>query len=475
MEQTALSTHDTSQPQLDWEAVLEPESVTLFKDLLRLDTTNPPGNEHLATALLAESLREDGIEPFIVESAPGRSNLVARLPANVSSKKSDQRADQGPLLLAGHTDVVPANAEQWTHDPFGAVEADGMIWGRGALDMKNMVTMSAMTMKILARNPDIPRHRDLIFAAVADEEEGCTYGSSFLVNEHADKVRATDMLGEVGGFWLNLGDHTFMPIMIAEKGRAHLRMRASGPPGHGSIPHEQSAMLTMTRAIQKLSERGLPTHMTPIVRGFIAALANEQPFVQKLGLKGLLSKSLEPIILQKLFPDRDKARAFYAMLHNTAVPTIFHSGSKLNLIPDEAICELDGRILPGYTADQLVQEIQEVIQEASIEIEILSESPPVCIEDHMQGDVYDTITRTVARHAPEITCVPYLITGFTDARAFSRLGTRCFGFSPLKLEPRHDLNFSALFHGIDERVPVDGYTWGQRLLFDTVSALLAID
>lgn len=468
-----MSTHDPRTPHLDWQPALDQESVELFKALLRLDTTNPPGNEHLATALLAESLREDGIEPFIVEGAPGRSNLVARLPANAPLKKSASGDEQGPLLLAGHTDVVPANAEQWTHDPFGAVEADGMIWGRGALDMKNMVTMSAMTMKILARHPEIPRHRDVIFAAVADEEEGCTHGSSFLVNEHPERVRAQEMLGEVGGFWLNLGEHTFVPIMIAEKGRAHLRMRASGPPGHGSIPHDQSAMLTLTRAVQKLAERGLPTHMTPIVRGFIMALASEQPFVQKLGLKGLLSKSLEPVILQKLFPDRDKARAFYAMLHNTAVPTIFHAGSKLNLIPDEAICELDGRILPGYDAAQLVQEIRDVIQEARVEIEVLSESAPVCVEDYTRGDVYDTIVATVARHAPEVTCVPYMITGFTDARAFSRLGTRCYGFSPLKLEPRHDLNFSALFHGIDERVPVDGYTWGQRVLCDTVSALLA--
>lgn len=453
---------------LDWNS-LNHESLELFKALLRLNTTNPPGNEVIATELLAESLREDNLEPFIVESAKNRSNLVVRLPANVPQ----DQVTQGPLLLAGHTDVVPANASQWTHDPFGAVEADGMIWGRGALDMKNMVAMSAMTIKLLARYDQIPRHRDVIFAAVADEEEGCTYGSSFLVNEHPDKVRAQDMLGEVGGFWLNLGSHTFIPVMVAEKGRAHLKLRASGPPGHGSIPHEQAAPLKLAKAITKLAEQGLPYHLTPVVEDFIHSLASKQPAAQKIGLKGLLSSKLSPVILKKLFPDRNNARAFYAMLHNTAVPTIVRSGEKLNLIPDEASCELDGRILPGFSSTDLINEIKHLLDDPDIAVEELSASQPVSLTDYKNSSVFHTISSVLQKHAPQATCVPYMITGFTDARAFSTLGTHCYGFAPLKLEPHHNLSFSALFHGIDERVPVDGYTWGQEVLFDTVCALLS--
>lgn len=457
----------TSQSsQLDWPAIHQ-EAIDLFVALLRLNTTNPPGNERIATDLLAESLREDGIEPWIVESAPGRANLVARLPANVSSPSGT-----GPLLLAGHTDVVPANASQWTHDPFGGVQADGMIWGRGALDMKNMVAMSAMTIKLLARHPDIPRHRDLIFAAVADEEEGCAMGSQFLVDEHPDRVRASEMLGEVGGFWLTLGSQTFMPIMVAEKGRAHLTMRASGPPGHGSMPHEQSAILRLARAIERLDSQRLPYHLTPITQHFIRALADHQPGVNKLGLKAMLRERLEPVVLKKLFPDKDKARAFHAMLHNTAVPTILSAGDKLNLIPDAATCELDGRILPGQTADTLRAEVLHVINDPAIEVDVISSTPAVSV-DAYQDDTWRTLTQVVARHNPEIACVPYMVTGFTDARAFSQLGTRCYGFSPLKLEPKHNLNFASLFHGIDERVPVEGFTWGQRILFEAVEALIS--
>lgn len=447
--------------ELDWVQINE-EALALFRALLRLDTTNPPGNERLAADLLAEELRADGVEPWIAESAPGRANLVARLPANVDAPLD------GPLLLAGHTDVVPADAASWTHPPFGAVEADEMIWGRGAVDMKNMVAMSAMVMKLLARHPEIPRHRDLIFAAVADEEEGCAFGSSWLVDHHAERVRAEYMLGEVGGFWLNIGARTYIPIMVAEKGRVHMKLRASGPPGHGSIPHEESALARLARAIARLEERRLPYHLTPVVEGFIRKLAASQPLPTSAGMLGMLNERTAPVVLERLLPERDQARSFHAMLHNTATPTIMHAGGKLNVIPREATCELDGRSLPGQTAHDLAREVRDVIADAGVEVEVLSASPPV-VADPVDGPLMRTIEHVVGRHEPRAICVPYMITGFTDARAFSRLGARCYGFSPLKLEARHQLKFSELFHGIDERVPTEGFTWGQRVLFEVVT------
>jgi acetylornithine deacetylase/succinyl-diaminopimelate desuccinylase-like protein len=449
--------------KLDWDAIQQ-EALALFKDLLRIDTTNPPGNERPAADLLAESLREDGIEPWIAESAPGRANLVARLKAN-------RESDLEPLLLAGHTDVVPAKAEEWTHPPFDAVEADEMVWGRGAVDMKNMVAMSAMVIKVLARHPEIPRHRDLIFAAVADEEEGCAMGSTWLVENHPERVQAEFMLGEVGGFWLNIGQKTYVPIMVAEKGRVHLRMRARGAAGHGSIPNEESALVRLTRAIARLDKKRLPYHLTPVVETFIRRLAATQPMPDSAGLLGLLDRRTAPLVLKRLLPDKSQARAFHAMLHNTATPTILDAGDKLNVIPDEATCELDGRTLPGQTAQDLAREVREAIADPEIEVEILESSPPV-VAQPLRSDLYATIEHIVARDAPGVLPIPYMITGFTDARAFHRLGMRCYGFSPLKLEPRHNLKFTELFHGVDERAPVEGFAWGQKMLIEVVSAFL---
>lgn len=452
--------------KLDWEAIQQ-EAVSLFKELLQIDTTNPPGNERPAADLLAASLREDGIEPWIAESAPGRANLVARLPAN-------RESDLQPLLLAGHTDVVPARAEEWTHPPFAAVEADEMIWGRGAVDMKNMVAMSAMVMKVLARHPELPRHRDIIFAAVADEEEGCAMGSTWLVENHPERVKAEFMLGEVGGFWLNIGEKTYVPIMVAEKGRVHLRMRVKGQAGHGSIPNEESALVRLSRAIANLDKRRLPYHLTPVVETFIRRLAATQPMPDSVGLLGLLDKRTAPLVLDRLLPDKSQARAFHAMLHNTATPTILRAGDKLNVIPDEATCELDGRTLPGQTAQDLAREVRVACDSEAlgIEVEILESSPPV-VADPIRSDLYATIEHIVARDAPGVLPIPYMITGFTDARAFHRLGMRCYGFSPLMLEPRHKLKFTELFHGVDERAPVEGFEWGQRMLLEVVSEFLA--
>ena len=446
-------------------AELERESLALFRALLRLDTTNPPGNEHLACALLAERLREDGIEPFLVERSPGRANLVARLPAN-------RPIERGPLLLAGHTDVVPARAEAWTHDPFSAQLEEGMIWGRGALDMKNMVAMSAMTIKLFARHPEIGRHRDLIFAAVADEEEGCLHGSTYLVEEHPERVRAEEMLGEVGGFWLTLGEQTFVPIMVAEKGRAHLKLSARGEPGHASIPREDNALMRLARALSRLDERGLPYRLTPVVEDLLSELAARQPTANRLGLEALKRERWHNLVLSPLLmPERDKARAFYAMLHNTASPTIARAGSKLNLLPELAECELDARILPGSSLEELLGEVSAALGDEAIAVEVLSSSPPVSLTGYRDA-CFEQLSAAIKRHAPEAHPVPFLVTGFTDAKAFSRLGTRCYGFSPLKLEARHGLNFSELFHGIDERVPVEGYAWGQRVLIDAVESLL---
>ena len=448
---------------LDWSG-LGTEGLTLFQDLLRLDTTNPPGNERLATDYLAQVLSQDGFDPWVAEAAPTRANLVVRLPA------TDPLPGLGPLLLAGHTDVVPARAQEWTHPPFGGVIDQEMLWGRGAVDMKNMVAMSTMVLKILKRHLPV-RHRDVILAAVADEEEGCVHGSSWLVNEHKEKVQAEYMIGEVGGFWLNFGPTTYIPVMIAEKGRAHLRLKTKGAPGHGSLPRWDNALARLNRAAHRLGTTPLPYHLTPAVEQFIRGLAQHQPLPTKLGLLGLLHAPTASRVLETLIRDQDQSRAFFAMLHNTATPTMMQAGSKLNTVADQASCEVDARLLPGQSLLDLLREVRQVIADAQVEVEVVDHWAGSSL-DKVESPLYDAITQTVKRHAPQAVCVPYMITGFTDAKAFATLGTTCYGFSPLKLETRHDLSFSKLFHGVDERIPVDGFLWGLRVLAEVVATVV---
>ena len=280
------------------------------------------------------------------------------------------------------------------------------------------------------------------------------------------------MLGEVGGFWLNIRGVTYVPIMVAEKGRVHMRLKTKGEPGHGSIPHEGSSLVRLARAIDRLESRRLPYHLTPVVDGFIRALIATQPLPDSVGLRGLLHARTAALVLDKVMPEKSKARTFHAMLHNTATPTIMRSGDKLNVIPPHSECDLDGRTLPGQTTQDIVREVRASIDDPEIEIEVVSEAPAV-VAPSIETTLYETIVSAVSRHEPHAICVPYMITGFTDARAFHKLGTTCYGFSPLKLEPRHDLSFSELFHGVDERIPVEGYRWGQKLLLEVVTEFLS--
>ena len=374
-------------------------AVELFRGLLQIDTTNPPGNEKLAAEYLAESLLADGLDPWVVQSAPGRANLVVRLPANTT------KVAGGPLLLAGHTDVVPAHAPDWQQPPFSAAQADGCIWGRGAVDMKNMVSMSVMTAKLLARS-DAPRNRDLIVACVADEEEGCAYGSRFLVEEHPDRVRAEYALGEVGGFWLHIADVTYVPIMVAEKGQVHLRMKARGPAGHASMPRFDNALVKLSAAVAKLGQTRLPHHVVPTMANFLQLLGQTQSLPESAVIPRLGNPRLAGVVLDKLLGEL--ATSFGALLHNTVSPTVMHVGDKRNVIPSEAVVEMDGRTLPGFRATDLVREIRDVIRDDEIELEIVSETKPVELRE-VDSPLYRQIRASIRQHAPNVVVAPYMI------------------------------------------------------------------
>lgn len=452
MSQTTREVGKTPPP-IDW-AAAETEAIEHFRALLRIDTTNPPGNERPAADYLAGVLAREGIEYEIFESKPTRASLVARLRGS---------GKDGPLLLNGHLDVVPADPEKWRHPPFEAVEAEGCIWGRGAIDMKNMVTMSLMSL-ILAKRSGMKLSRDLIFAAVADEEAGSHEGALYLVEQHPEKVRAEYVLNEVGGHTLYMGDTRFYPIQVSEKGICWFEMSVEGSPGHGSMPRPDNAVTRLAGALHRLGTTRLPQHETPVVSAFLRTLAEGAPFPNKQVLPLLLAPRLAGTLLDLLEKqDVDRAIGINAMLRNTASPTMLEAGKKVNVIPSSAHARVDGRILPGHTVEQFLAEVQKVVG-PDVKLNVL---------DHHDGTVFDantplyeTICRVLRDRDPAGTPVPYMIPGFTDSFAYARLGATCYGFSPVKLGP--ELNFTAMYHGHNERIPTDGFRWGLRTLFEVV-------
>ena len=439
---------------VDWAAATR-EATEHLTALIRIDTTNPPGNEAPAAAYVANVLRREGIECEIVESAPTRASAIGRLRGNGKRR---------PLLLNGHLDVVPADASEWRHDPFSAGVHDGCIWGRGAIDMKNMVAMSLTTVVLLKRL-GVPLERDVVIAAVADEEAGSTYGARYLVKERPDLVTAEYVLNEVGGYTHYFGDSVFYPIEVAEKGVCWFELSAEGTSGHGSMPRTDNAVVRVARAIEALGRVRLEQHTIPVVEAFLKRMAESASFPQKHALPLLLSSTLAGTLLDILNKqDPSQASAMHAMLRNTASPTVLSGGNKINVIPRRASVQVDGRIIPGQTVRSFMDEVQRVVGD-DVKLTVL---------DSWEGSVWGSNTelfthlcRTLERHHPGAVPVPFMIPGFTDSRAYAELGATCYGFSPVRIPA--GMSFPDLYHGKNERVPVEGFAWGLRVLFDAVS------
>jgi acetylornithine deacetylase/succinyl-diaminopimelate desuccinylase-like protein len=430
-------------------------AVELLTALLKIDTTNPPGRERPAAELLAGHLASAGVEPSVLESAPGRANVVARL------KGSGERP---PLLLTAHLDVVPADPSRWTHPPFAAEVHDGYLWGRGAIDMKNFAAMAVAVVERLAREKT-PLRRDVIFAGVADEEAGCDYGSRWLVDTHPERVRAECALGEVGGFSLHLFGRTFYPIQVAQKGILWMKATARAEPGHGSMPDPRSAVAELSRAIARLSDEPLPWHPSePTVR-FLKALAAHLPGPVGALLPRLADPRVGRYLLRYAVRDPLQQRQFTALLSNTVSPTVLRAGSKINVIPGEATVELDGRTLPGSGPAELLRELRARLGPL-VDVELLRSDDPVTSDPG--HPLFAHLSRTITAHDPTGVAVPYIIPGFTDALAFAKLGTQFYGFAPVRFDPAHKIAFGRLYHGNDERIPVDGLRWGTTVLYDAV-------
>ena len=430
--------------------VAEDEVVDLAADLIRIDTTNTGDpetvvGERAAAEYVAEKLGEAGFETTYVESgAPGRGNVVARLPG------ADR--ERGGLLVHGHLDVVPADPREWSVHPFSGSVSDGYLWGRGAVDMKDMVAMTLAVARRLRRDGVTPP-RDLVFAFVADEEAGGLQGAQWLVDHRPELFEGcTEAIGEVGGFSLTARttsgeDRRMYCIETAEKGISWMRLRAHARAGHGSMIHEDNAVTALCEAVARLGRHRFPLVMTESVEQFLAAVTAETGL--EFGtddLDGAVAK------LGGL------SRLVGATLRDTANPTMLAAGYKSNVIPSTAEAVVDCRVLPGRQA-AFEREVDELLG-PDITREWVVRLPPV--QTTFDGDLVAAMGAALLAEDPGARTIPYMLSGGTDAKAFSRLGMRCFGFSPLRLPP--DLDFAALFHGVDERVPVDALRFGTRVL-----------
>ena len=432
---------------MTWQAMPETErdAVWLTQELIRIDTSNYGDSpetvgEAEAAEFSAAMLREVGWDPEVIATTSGRRQAVAvRIPGTDASAPG--------LLLHGHLDVVPAIASDWTHPPFAAEIEDGFIWGRGAVDMKNMDAMILAVARAWGRTGDRPR-RDITVLLLPDEEAGSVHGSHWLVDHRPDLFTGiTEAVGEVGGFSMSVRDDLRLyPIQTAEKGIRWIRLRAAARAGHGSMIHEDNAVTRLAEAVTRVGNHEWPLHRTATVERFL----DEIGAAYGLDVSGDLA---EVVARLGTF-----GKLVGATLQNTANPTMLDAGYKHNVIPSEASAAIDGRVLPGFEAefDETIRQL--VGEHITVEVEhadLALEAP----FDTATVDLMASVLREADAHARP---VPYMISGGTDAKAFSRLGIDCYGFSPLQMPA--DVDYWRLFHGVDERVPVDGLAFGVRVL-----------
>ena len=437
---------------MDWESIRE-EAVKYLQDLVRINTTNPPGNETPAAGYVADVLRKEGIEAQIVESEPGRGNVIARLKGS---------GEKGALLLLSHLDVVPVEPEHWEHDPFGGELIDGYIWGRGTVDTKQLTVMEMLCL-LLAKREGLSLKRDLVLAATADEETGGKLGVEWLVKNRPELQECEYAINEGGGFGFDLGGKRYYLCDSAEKAPCWIKVKAKGTPGHASTPRGDNAVLKLAEAIARLGKARLPMHRTATAEVFIKSLARDQKFPNSVLLPLVLNPIFEPLIMRQLPEDSEIKPMLRAMLHNTATPTILRAGKKTNVIPSEAEAEVDCRVLPGQTKEDLFAEIRPYLGE-DIEIEVLTE--PMPFETDYNTELFTVFQEVIAEEDPGAKVVPFMLTATTDSRFLARKGVKVYGFSPMKPDPK--ASFLELAHAHNERISVENLMFGVRVLYKIV-------
>ncbi len=460
----------------DWESAHDAVVATL-RDLIRIPSVNPPDpvapdEETRAARYLEGRLLALGLEPEVVEPAPGRGSVHARL-------RGDGTGGD-PFLLLSHLDVVPAPPDRWSHDPFAADVADGYVYGRGAVDMKGMVALELGVIERLvgearasgrdpARDPIPGLRRDVLFTCAADEEAGSTDGARWFAAHRPEWLRAAGAVNECGGVSVTVAGRRLYPIQVAEKGFVPYRIHVTGNWGHGSMPRSDNAAVLAAGIIERLAVPGT-MRMTPVMVRFLEAAAEALPGEAAATLRAIARGELDADATDRAIDglcDPMYARALRALIRDTLSPDVVHAGVKYNVIPGDAVIEVDCRILPGTTEADIRAEVEGRIGPdllASCRIERLAWGEPV--EAPAEGQLWDTLVATLRDHDPDGIPLPVMAPFATDAKATAMVGTPTYGFSPFRLEP--DERFLERFHGVDERISLDALRFGLPVLYDVV-------
>jgi len=432
---------------LNWDD-LAAEATALLSEFIAIDTSNPPGNEATACAFLGGVLQREGIPYDLYETGPGRMNLVSRL-------RGDGTA--GALILLNHTDVVPVEREFWTVDPFGGEVRDGYLWGRGALDMKGMGIFELIAFVLLKRLR-LPLKRDVVFFAVADEEAGSEFGAEWFARNHPDLLKGDFCLNEGGNGWASFGgiQRPFFGFSPIEKNPVWLRLRAEGPPGHGSLPHAENALGRIVRALDRIQNWQRERVILPEMRSFFEQLAH--------------AGALPPVeTIAELEPLATADRMINALTQHTISLTSLHSGIKANVIPAQAEATLDCRLLPGESAASWIGRIREVIDDPRVTVEPIfqSETPP----SRLQSELYELAGQIVREYDEQALLLPVVSSWFTDSRTFRNAGTPAYGFIPVLLE---QADFASI-HGHDERISLENIRLGTQIIWELVRRVATRD
>ena len=423
--------------------------VELLQELIRFDTTNPPGNERACIEFIRAQLEDAGCETQVYATDPERPNLVSRIAGGPAP----------PLLLQGHVDVVTTGGQSWTRPPFEGLIEDGYLWGRGALDMKGGVAMLVNAF-LRARREHVELPGDLVLVVLSDEEAGGDLGARFLAQEHPELFEGMRYaLGEFGGASLHLGGRRFYPIQVAEKQICWLKATVRGPGGHGAMVQRGGTLARLGRLLSDLDRKRLPVHVTPVVRDFVERVAAELPRKEALVLRSLLKPRFTDTALRLL---GERGATLEPMLRNTVNATIVRGGAKINVVPSAIELELDGRALPGFGPDELIAEVQALVGE-DVELELVRHDPGPSAPDL---GLFETLAGVIRELDPEGVPVPLLQIGVTDGRFFSRVGVQTYGFLPMRLPD--DFRFEKLIHAADERIPVEALEFGAEAVWRAI-------
>lgn len=432
--------------EVDYKAAGE-EATKVLADYLKIDTTVPPGNEKKGAEYLASVLKKDGIESEIIETAPGRACVYARLKGNGKKKA---------VVLLNHIDVVPANPADWKHPPFCGEVIDGELWGRGALDMKGMGIIELQAMLMIKRS-GVTLDRDIIFLGTPDEEVGGEYGAGWIKKNRPDLVKDAEFLLNEG-FMIEAGTDgkpKYWGVNFAEKSPLWLELKAKGQAGHASMPLPGSATNKLVRALHKLDEAGPNFKVLQPVEEYFKNVSNLESGELKDIYATIADSVKDPAKAKLVMGDILKS----SMLYNTVSLTVLKAGYKTNVIPGEATAQLDCRILPGVTKEEVVEYVKKTIDDPTIDVEVLEwdQAGP----SRLDTELFDAIKAVAAEEAPGVPVVPVLVPWFTDSHWFRELGLTAYGFEPVEIDAVH----MATMHGVDERIPVKGIEDGVRRMY----------